>query len=92
MDFALSPELLKLRDRAREVALDGVARFGRHNDSWINGYSKEFARVMAAEGWIGMGWPKEHGGRDRPPIERLIVAEEMISAGAPVAAMWFADR
>lgn len=47
---------------------------------------------MAAEGWIGMGWPKEFGGRERPPIERVIVAEEMISAGAPIAAMWFADR
>ena len=92
MDFALSPELRALRDRARAVAAEGVARFGRHNDSWINGYSKEFARVMADEGWIGMGWPTEYGGQARPPIERLIVAEEMISAGAPVAAMWFADR
>jgi alkylation response protein AidB-like acyl-CoA dehydrogenase len=34
----------------------------------------------------------EHGGGGRPPIERLIVAEEMISAGAPIAASWFADR
>lgn len=92
MDFSLSPDLLALRDRAQGVAADGVARFGRHNDSWINGFSKEFARVMADEGWIGMGWPTEYGGRARPPIERLIVAEEMISAGAPVAAMWFADR
>ena len=92
MDFALSPELLALRDRARAVAADGVAAFGRRNDSWINGYSKEFARVMADEGWIGMGWPTEFGGQARPAIERLIVAEEMISAGAPVAAMWFADR
>ena len=92
MDFALSPELLALRDRARTVAEEGVVEFGRHNDSWINGYSKEFARVMADEGWIGMGWPTEYGGQARPPIERLIVAEEMISAGAPVAAMWFADR
>jgi len=92
LDFALSPDLLALRRRAQEVAADGVVRFGCHNDSWINGYSKEFARTMAAEGWIGMGWPTEYGGRARPPIERLIVAEEMIGAGAPVAAMWFADR
>ncbi len=92
MDFALSPDLLALRDRARSVAADGVARFGRHNDSWINGYSREFARIMSAEGWIGMGWPTEYGGQGRPSIERLIVAEEMIGAGAPVAAMWFADR
>ena len=92
LNFSLSPELEALRQRAREVAADGVARFGRHNDSWINGFSKDFAQVMADEGWIGMGWPKEHGGQERPPIERVIVAEEMIAAGAPIAAMWFADR
>ena len=92
LDLKLSPELEALRDRAATVAAQGVADFGRHNDSWINGFSKEFAQVMAAEGWIGMGWPKEHGGQERPPIERVIVAEEMIAAGAPIAAMWFADR
>ncbi len=90
--FDLDPELQTLRKRAQEVAADGVARFGRHNDSWINGFSKDFAQVMAGEGWIGMGWPKAYGGHERPPIERLIVAEEMIAAGAPIAAMWFADR
>lgn len=92
MDFTLSPELEDLRQRARTVAQQGVADFGRFNDSWINGFSKEFAKVMSAEGWIGMGWPEEHGGRARPAIERVIVAEEMIGLGAPIAAMWFADR
>jgi alkylation response protein AidB-like acyl-CoA dehydrogenase len=92
LDFRLNPEHEALRERARAVAADGVARFGRFNDSWINGFSKDFAKVMAAEGWVGMSWPVEHGGRGRPAIERLIVAEEMISAGAPIAAMWFADR
>ena len=47
---------------------------------------------MAAHGWIGMTWPTEFGGGGRPPIERLIVGEEMIKAGAPIASMWFADR
>ncbi len=92
MDFSWTAEQDELRAQARQVATDAVARLGRHNDSWINGYSKEFAREMAAHGWIGMTWPKEHGGGGRPPIDRLIVAEEMISAGAPIAAMWFADR
>lgn len=92
LSFRLSDELEELRARARAVAERGVRDFGRHNDSWINGYSKDFAKVMAEEGFIGMGWPKEYGGHDRPPIERLVVAEEMISAGAPIAAMWFADR
>lgn len=92
MDFAPDPDLDALRERARSVAADGVARFGRFNDPWINGFSTDFAKVMAEEGWIGMGWPVEHGGQARPPIERVVVAEEMISAGAPIAAMWFADR
>jgi alkylation response protein AidB-like acyl-CoA dehydrogenase len=92
LDFRLNPEQEALRERARVVAAEGVARYGRFNDCWINGFSKDFAKVMAAEGWVGMSWPVEHGGAARPPIERLIVAEEMISAGAPIAAMWFADR
>jgi alkylation response protein AidB-like acyl-CoA dehydrogenase len=92
MDFTWTPDQIELRERARKVATEAVARFGRHNDSWINGYSKEFAKEMAAQGWIGMTWPKEFGGGGRPPIERLIVGEEMIKAGAPIAAFWFADR
>jgi alkylation response protein AidB-like acyl-CoA dehydrogenase len=92
MDFAWTPEQIELRSRARKVAAEAVARYGRHNDSWINGYSKEFATEMAAQGWIGMTWPVQHGGGGRPPIDRLIVGEELIAAGAPLAAMWFADR
>jgi alkylation response protein AidB-like acyl-CoA dehydrogenase len=92
MDFSWTSDQIELRERARKVANEAVARFGRHNDSWINGFSKEFAREMAAQGWIGMTWPVEFGGGGRPSIERLIVGEELIAAGAPIAAMWFADR
>ncbi|MEM9748323.1 MAG: acyl-CoA dehydrogenase family protein [Actinomycetota bacterium] len=92
MDFAWSAEQIELRERARKVATEAVERYGRHNDSWINGFSKDFAKEMAAHGWIGMTWPIEHGGGGRPDIERLIVGEELIAAGAPIAAMWFADR
>lgn len=80
LDFAMRPEWEELRDRARVVAQHGVAEYGTWHDSWINGYSKDFARVLAAEGWIGMTWPVEVGGGGRPGIERVIMAEEMISA------------
>ena len=92
MDFAWTPEQEQLRLKARAVATSAVERYGRHNDSWINGYSKEFAKEMASHGWIGMTWPTEFGGGGRPAIERLIVGEELIAAGAPFAAMWFGDR
>jgi alkylation response protein AidB-like acyl-CoA dehydrogenase len=92
MDFQWTAEQQALRAQAREVAHDAVARFGRTNDSWINGYSAEFAKELAARHWIGLTWPKEFGGGGRPPIDRLIIGEELIAAGAPIAAMWFADR
>ena len=91
-NFTLSPELEDLRDRSRQVAQQGVADHGVHNDSWINGFSKEFSATLADNGWVGMTWPVEFGGGGRPNIERVIMAEEMIGAGAPIAASWFADR
>ncbi|NDA60221.1 MAG: acyl-CoA dehydrogenase, partial [Actinobacteria bacterium] len=39
MDFSWTPQQEQLRQEAREFAADAVARYGRHNDSWINGYS-----------------------------------------------------
>jgi alkylation response protein AidB-like acyl-CoA dehydrogenase len=92
MDFAWTPEQVELRREAAAVAADAVARYGRHNVTWMNGYSKEFSRELAQRGWIGMVWPKEFGGGGRPAIDRLIVGEEMIKAGAPIAASWFGDR
>jgi alkylation response protein AidB-like acyl-CoA dehydrogenase len=92
VDFAWTREQQALRSRAREVAVDAVSRYGRFNDTWMNGYSREFSKELAKHGWIGMTWPTEHGGGGRPAIDRLIVAEEMIAAGAPIAASWFADR
>jgi alkylation response protein AidB-like acyl-CoA dehydrogenase len=92
MEFRWTAEQQRLRDEAREFARDAVHRFGRANDSWINGFSREVSRELGTRGWIGMGWPKEHGGGARPPLDRLIVAEELITAGAPIGASWFADR
>lgn len=92
MDFDDDPELQQLRERARDIARLGVERFGRLNDSWINGFSRDFGRILAEQGWIGMTWPTTSGGGGRPAIERMVMAEEMISAGAPIASSWVADR
>ena len=93
MDFSWTADQQALRAKAAGVAAEAVARFGRSNDSWINGYSKDFSRELASHGWIGMTWPDNpYSGPASPPIDRLIVGEEMIKAGAPIAASWFADR
>ncbi len=51
-----------------------------------------FSHALGAAGLIGMTWPKEYGGHDRSPLERYVVLEELLAAGAPVGAHWISDR
>ncbi|MEO7787890.1 MAG: acyl-CoA dehydrogenase family protein, partial [Sphingomicrobium sp.] len=51
-----------------------------------------FSRSLAGAGFIGMTWPRRYGGHERHPLERYIVLEELLAAGAPVGAHWIADR
>ena len=39
---------------------------------------------MAADGWLGLGWPKEYGGQGRGFIDQFIFYDESMRAGAPV--------
>ena len=39
-----------------------------------------------------MTWPKRYGGHERSPLERYVVMEELLAAGAPVASHWIAER
>ena len=59
--------------------------------SWT-GMDAEFSRKLGQRGWIGMTWPKQHGGHERSSLERYVVLEELLAAGAPVALHWIADR
>ena len=59
--------------------------------SWM-GFDRDFSREVGRRGWIGMTWPKEYGGGERTALERYVVLEEMLAAGAPVAAHWIGDR
>jgi acyl-CoA dehydrogenase len=89
----LPPEAEALRGEVRDFlaeqrragrfapAVDGAAR-----------HSPEFSRAMGARGWIGMTWPKQYGGQERSSLERHVMTEEMLAAGAPSRAHWVADR
>jgi len=92
MDFAPSADLDALRDEAVELGRRLADGLDVLEDSWIVGHSAEVARELGRRGWLGLTWPVESGGGGRPPIERLIIFEALISEGAPVAAAWFADR
>ncbi|MHA7819555.1 MAG: acyl-CoA dehydrogenase family protein [Erythrobacter sp.] len=61
-------------------------------DAWVSAANPDFSRKMGERDWLGMTWPKEYGGHERPFSHRFVVTEEMLAAGAPVAAHWIADR
>lgn len=56
------------------------------------GFDAGFSRAMAARGWVGVTIPKEYGGAGLDPFCRFVLVEELLAAGAPVAAHWIGDR
>ncbi|MDA8045320.1 MAG: acyl-CoA dehydrogenase family protein [Actinomycetota bacterium] len=45
---------------------------------------RQVVRQMGADGWLGVGWPKEWGGRGFTAIEQFVWFDESMRAGAPV--------
>lgn len=55
-------------------------------------HDPEFSRKLAAQGWLGMIIPREHGGQGRTAVDRFLVTEILLARGAPIGAHWVADR
>jgi len=45
---------------------------------------RKVVRQMGEDGWLGVGWPKEWGGRGFSAVEQFIWFDESMRAGAPV--------
>ena len=41
-------------------------------------------RKMGADGWLGIGWPKEYGGQGRGEVEQYIFTNEAWRSGVPI--------
>lgn len=59
--------------------------------SWM-GSDPAFSRALGQRGWLGLSLPKRYGGAERGFFARFVIAEELLAAGAPVAAHWITDR
>ena len=44
---------------------------------------KAWERELAAGGWVGIGWPEQHGGRNFSIAEQVVFHEEYARAGGP---------
>jgi alkylation response protein AidB-like acyl-CoA dehydrogenase len=86
----LPPECERLRGEVRKFLRERA--FVPRADSWMAGFDAEFSHELGRCGWLGMTWPIEYGGHGRSALERYVVIEELLAAGAPVAAHWVGDR
>jgi len=89
----LPPETEPLRQEVRAFLADALAGYDPAllAKSWAEG-DPDFSRKVGAQGWIGMTWPRKYGGQERSMLERYVVIEELLAAGAPVCLHWIADR
>lgn len=88
----LPPQAAALREDVRTFLAESLAEFppaGRAR-SWV-GFDGAFSRKLGAQGWLGMTWPEPYG-RACSALERYVVIEELLAAGAPVAAHWIGER
>lgn len=90
---ALPPadEALRAPLRALTAKEIGHLPAERRARSW-QGFDPQFSRTLGAAGYLGLTIPESYGGGGRGPFARFVVVEELLAAGAPVAAHWFGDR
>jgi acyl-CoA dehydrogenase len=83
-----------LRAAVREFLAEEQAagRWTPRPDVWLSGWDERFTAELGRRGWLGMTIPVEYGGHGASALDRYVVTEELLAAGAPVAAHWVADR
>jgi 3-oxocholest-4-en-26-oyl-CoA dehydrogenase alpha subunit len=87
MYVGLSKEHEALRDELRayydELLTPEIEEDLRKGEG-VGQVSKDTWKKMAADGYAGVGWPKEWGGKGLTPIEQFVFFDESMRAGAPV--------
>jgi alkylation response protein AidB-like acyl-CoA dehydrogenase len=89
----LPPEAIKLRSEVRAFleAERASGGFTPAVGSMVEA-DEAFSRKLGTRGWLGMTWPKQYGGHERSSLERYVVVEELLAAGAPALCHWIAER
>lgn len=88
MRLEFTPEQARLREELRSyfdelMTPELIAECERDMGEGGGPLWREALRQMGRDGWIGVGWPEELGGRGLTPIEQFIFVEEVMRAGYP---------
>lgn len=93
MAAELPPHTEALRKKVRALLDREIPRYSAEfrSNSW-NAVDAKFSQKMGQAGLLGITLPKAYGGAGLTNIERYVVSEEVLFAGAPVGFHWIADR
>ena len=90
MDLSPTPDEAELRDEIREWLRANLPwEYGKGLPPRFDDLAEEvsFGRAwqakLAGGRWVGVGWPRELGGRGGGPVEHYIVTEELARGRAP---------
>jgi acyl-CoA dehydrogenase len=92
LDLGAEREVLRSRVRAFIATELESGGFTPQADSWQSGWDPEFSKKLGAEGFLGCLIPTEYSGQGLSSVDRYVIVEELLAAGAPIAAHWVADR
>ncbi len=99
MDFTDSPEEAAFRAEVREWLADHlVGEFaeiggaGGPADETAWDARVEWERLLGRDGWVGLSWPEEYGGRAANFAEQVIFNEEYAKADAPARVSFFGEQ
>ncbi len=89
MRLDLTPEQRRLRQELRDyfaalITPEVREKLGHQPGAVGSDLYKQLIRQMGSDGWLGLGWPVEYGGRGLGPLEQYLFFEEAERAGAPI--------
>ncbi|MEZ5167823.1 MAG: acyl-CoA dehydrogenase family protein [Acidimicrobiales bacterium] len=74
----------ELRDYFTNLMTDEVKASIRNDELSANEPYRELIRKIGADGWLGVAWPEEYGGKGYTPVENYIFFNEAQQAGCPI--------
>lgn len=80
MDFGYTEEEEKFREKlCKFLDKELTEEIARQNweDKGVRAEAREFSLKLAANGFLGMSWPKEYGGQGLPPTYDFILLDEL---------------
>jgi alkylation response protein AidB-like acyl-CoA dehydrogenase len=91
LDLRFTPEQERFRADARAWLVDRLegpyakvrGRGGPGDEHELFDERWEWEQELGREGWIGLGWPMEYGGRGATLVEQMIFFEEYARTGGP---------